>query len=82
LAVANECLLQASSSCSEDQLQARLAAFGQLAWCNSVDSGRFLVRFLCPDSLEAAVKSLHGSSWLGEPFSIVGQLLSAGQQDR
>lgn len=63
--------LQASSSCSEEQLQQHLTKFGSLAWCNSIDEGRFLVRFVCPDALEAAVKALHGGSWLGEQFSIV-----------
>lgn len=79
-------VLQTSSRCSEEELRARLSPFG-LAWCNSVDSGRYLVRFLSQEGLLAAVKTLHGTNWLGEAFSIapysVGQLLSgAAQYDR
>lgn len=77
-------VLQGNSSCDEELLQGRLKSFG-VAWCNSLDSnGRYLVRFLTHDGLEAAVKALHGSSWLGQPFSVeplsVGQLQPAGQE--
>jgi hypothetical protein len=80
-------LPQACASSSEESLKCRLAEFG-VAWCNAVDSsGHFLVRFVTSEGFKAAVKSLHDSSWLGEPFSIspysVGPLLFAGvQQDR
>jgi hypothetical protein len=81
----NPTLLQASADSTEAAVSEHLGAHAKLAWCNSVDTGRFLVRFLSSKDLETAADALHGSSWMGEPFTIVpaGQLLSgAAQQDR
>lgn len=77
-------MLQASRRCTEEDIKSHLAAHSSVVvWCNSVDPGRFLVRFASKKGLETAVKSLHGSSVHGQPVHItpaaVGQLLS--QQD-
>jgi hypothetical protein len=80
------CLMQGCGSCSEEELRARLAPYGSIAWCNGVGAGRYLVRFLAKESAAAAIQALDGASLSGcimkiAPYS-VGHLPGLQPADR
>jgi hypothetical protein len=81
-----KCLLQGCGSCSEQELRARLAPYGSIAWCNGVGDGRYLVRFLTKEGASAATLALDGASLNGSTIRIapysVGHMPGLLQGDR
>jgi hypothetical protein len=81
-----KCMLQGCGGCSEQELRARLAPYGSIAWCNGVGDGRYLVRFLTKEGASAAMLALEGASLNGStmrmaPYS-VGHMPGLLQGDR
>lgn len=76
--------MQGCDGCSEQELRTKLSPYGPIAWCNSVDSGRYLVRYLSRDGLSAAAQALHGSVWRGNTIRVapycIGSLVPAALQ--
>lgn len=79
-------MLQATGDCGEQDIRARLSPYGAIAWCNSIDHGRYLVRFLRKEALAAVMASLDGNGWLDGSFRItpysMDHLTPSIQQDR